>query len=637
MPGELATWADLPVEILDQIIGLCDTPALLTLSYLNTQLNTLALETLFKRENVTSPKLGYIVSRLARPEIVPALNAALWLTHLPHVTYYLNPDVERLFFEVRGLQRLVGRFRQNDRLDLYFSSVDRWFADTGSRRKSGGQMWIEQETWRTIFLRLLRTALNKGCNSMRVEGAHKLQTYYLADQLGDAIQRNVTVNAIVASPPLRVSAPSSSGTAPSSAMLADEMAGARILTPPSRPSIKKRLVRWVKKRLGLKVPSRNSLITGASTSLTPIIHTIPTKPIATPILEAQPLNSALEDTARTLFQTSNPCLKTLNLRSSMMFQPLFFAHTLDLISAHSSTIATLQLVSIKAPQDVWDTLFQTINLPAIQRFVYLYDTLIVEEPLVTPTLLLQFFKRHPSLQIVELYGVDVGDQDKSTEVAFPSVEEGTLPNLGRLDAHPKIISWLLQWPKASPKLDHVCLTSEYMATRLITTIPHFHPYDAFDTGLLALSSLLTPDTPFPPDPIYANTPADLRPIHLQLKFSTENMLLEWFLSHTSTNDTNQGQSVLQLLTNIRRLTISAHYHTRFESEHKQVIPRFLGMFPSLKELELTELPYPDEIQEPGFIEDVKKQVKTLERFVIGRDVVWDVNGVEGSILDECWD
>jgi hypothetical protein len=638
---ELATWSDLPVEILDQILALCDTKTLLNLSYLNIQLNTLAPEALFKRESVTNPKQGYIVSRLAAPEIVPALNVALWLKNLPHVTYYLNPDVKRLFAEVRGLERLVGRVRANDRLDLYFSSVDRWFADLGSGRMSGEQMWVDPVVWRSTFVRLLEMALRQGCRSMRVEGAHRMDRFYVDRKSGKAL---------LSVPP----SPSAGSTSSISSRLA-EATPTSVSSIPTRASIKKRLSRWLRKRLGLKVPSRQPLTTGNLITPTPTIQVTPpqepepTRPETDPTKVVLPCDNVLKQTS---FTVAKPCLRSLNIRSSMMLQPLFFNDTRNLIRAHCHAIETLELVSIKAPRSVWENFFQSLHLPVLKHFVYLYDTLIVEDPLVTPTLLLEFFKRHPSISIIELYGVNVGDHDKSIEIEFPKIDadDELLPNLDQLDAHPKVVSWLLQQPKACPKLTFVCLTSEYLASRLSTTLPNLNPYKSFDAGLLTLASLLIPDAPSPPEEGYVPTSGNIRPINLQLKFSTENMLLEWLLSHTTlahsynnpTHPPNPSsptpqQSVLHLLTNVRKVTISAHYHTRFEIEHKQVLPRFLGILPNLKELELVELPYPEEVRDDMFVEDVRRFVKGLERFVIGRNVVWDVDGFEGSIVDESWE
>jgi hypothetical protein len=170
-----------------------------------------------------------------------------------------------------------------------------------------------------------------------------------------------------------------------------------------------------------------------------------------------------------------------------------------------------------------------------------------------------------------------------------------------------------------------------MATRLAANLPHHDPYDAFNSGIRTISSLLTPG---PSDPSHAPSPQDRRPIHLHFKFSTEDNLLEWLLSHTTINPTQS--SPLELLTNISKLTISAHYHTRFETEHKQVLPRFFGLLPSVREVELIELPYPEDVKDEVFIQDVKAHVKNLERFVIGRSVVWDKEGYEGSVVDSSW-
>ncbi|KXN83808.1 hypothetical protein AN958_01044 [Leucoagaricus sp. SymC.cos] len=389
------TWSDLPNGIIIQVLSYCDTPTLLSLSHLNTHINKLSLTLLFKREHIV-PNYGYTSSYLAPPEILHALNSALWLTHLPKIHFYLNGDKKRLLYEVKGLERLIGRVDSNESLFLSFGNVDRWFWSV--------EPWemrdelIEPVIWRSIFVRLLETALRKGCKSLHVEGGHKLEMYYVGGPSKLIVSSGKDL--VVASPLLL-------GTAST----------ATLLPGSSKPSIKKRLARSITKRLGSQVLGLRSSNTQDKVSATSS---------ASVIVEGVPMPTPTCDTELTSFQTSTSCLTTLNIRSSLMFQHLFFSSTVALIRAHSSTIETLELVSIKAPLTTWTILFKFIHLPVLEKFVYCEDILIVDETVITPTLLLDFFMRHSSLKVVELYGVRVGDRESDEKTVFPSVEEARL-------------------------------------------------------------------------------------------------------------------------------------------------------------------------------------------------------------------
>jgi len=115
-----------------------------------------------------------------------------------------------------------------------------------------------------------------------------------------------------------------------------------------------------------------------------------------------------------------------------------------------------------------------------------------------------------------------------------------------------------------------------------------------------------------------------RPLHVQFKFSTERDLRAWFLMHVTAGATET--SPVQRLTKVTKVTISSHYHTRFDWSMMEVIPQWLKLFPKLKVLEMIELPFPEDLRDETFVQAVKKAVPGLRSWVVGRDrVVWKKN------------
>ncbi|KAF9440951.1 hypothetical protein P691DRAFT_739952, partial [Macrolepiota fuliginosa MF-IS2] len=382
-----------------------DIPALLSLSQINHTLNHLALKRYFKVKEIGSPTLGYIVSGVAAGRPLPALNTALWLDHLPTVVYYLDPDIRWLFDEVRGLTRLVKRVKRNERLELRFM-YDWW----GRKSELGyGVVTVDAGVWVRIWVGLLEAALKGGCRFLRIDGAHVLNTQYAPCSVPRVV------------PGVDAAVPSA-GAVPrvtrSSRLRSEKCLEAQVSSHP-RPAV-------------------------GSAKITPA----PPGASFPPERELSPMPDE-----GTSFQTSSPCLTTLYLRSSMMLQPLFLPHTINLIRNHSSVLCHLELVSIRANNLVWQEFFPKLMLPALQHFTYTFS-MFMGGPLITLQLLLDFFARHPTMREVKLHGVSIRDP-------FPSIEPTLLPSLRHLDAHPRIVSWLLQHPTSCPSLHFVSLTSEH--------------------------------------------------------------------------------------------------------------------------------------------------------------------------------
>ncbi|KAF9452107.1 hypothetical protein P691DRAFT_805634, partial [Macrolepiota fuliginosa MF-IS2] len=272
-----------------------------------------------------------------------------------------------------------------------------------------------------IWVRLLEVALMRGCESMSLVGADWWEMHYVHDSAPAATK--------IASA-LTSAAFTSSGT-----------------IDPGRRTLGQRLVRGIKKRLGIG-SNPPTLASGSRQSSkltrTPLVVLSPSRPELPPIPDEA-----------TTFQTAFPCLTYLRLQTSMMVQQHFLPHTLNLIQTHSPVLRHLELVNIRVEKYLWQKFLSKITLPVLERFKYLFEASCMEEPVVTPQLLLDFFVRHPTIRQIDLvHGISVEDP-------FPPVEPTLLPNLRHLDAHPRIVSWLLQHPIPRPELRFVSLTSEY--------------------------------------------------------------------------------------------------------------------------------------------------------------------------------
>lgn len=64
---------------------------------------------------------------------------------------------------------------------------------TGRTAGIGEYVWVEPVFWRSIFVKLLETALMKRCKTIRVSGAHQVDKFYVSDSFGGIGQKDVAV------------------------------------------------------------------------------------------------------------------------------------------------------------------------------------------------------------------------------------------------------------------------------------------------------------------------------------------------------------------------------------------------------------------------------------------------------------
>ncbi|KAF5359791.1 hypothetical protein D9756_003006 [Leucocoprinus leucothites] len=161
--GSLATWSDLPPELLEEVLIYLDPRSLLTLGKLNHYLNHLALETFF----------GYSLYHIHRKMLVPpfphdedlllsGFYLALWLNHVTELEQSIYGDVYQSIRQFRKLISFVKRLHSMKSLKLrILISPPCW----GWR-----DYRVEGEKLIAELHELVDVAMTKGCETLQIEG-----------------------------------------------------------------------------------------------------------------------------------------------------------------------------------------------------------------------------------------------------------------------------------------------------------------------------------------------------------------------------------------------------------------------------------------------------------------------------------
>jgi hypothetical protein len=547
----------LPVELLEQIIKHLDNRTLLSLSKLSRQLNHISTRTLLRINNITGPSpdsiRSYLVSRLAPPELIPVLYSALWLNTPRSITFYFNPDVKRLVFETKGLKDLIKRMEgKMEQLDLHFGSLDRWVVDRLKKKKTSSAsqdkdseegtesilkegLRLDKWVWKKAFEELLDCALERGTGKLTITGGDKLREVFV-DEGREGREAEE--------------------------MAADIAAAAKAAEANADLGLLLGFSEWVHRLFETGQLS--------ATSQPPFQPRIKRRTVA---VNKWPLKEA--------------CLQTFHIQSSMLLQSLFFSTTQCILQTHAATLRDLRFVGAKVSSDVWQDLLSSIQLPSLETFWYMIDTLVVDYPTMTVQTLQDFLTRHPTITSLTLYGVLLPSK-------FPKIEdEDILPNLTSLEAHPNFIAWILENPRRLPKLTTVAITSEYTASWM----DHPSSYGDFDWALSAISAIP-------------------REIKLQLKLNKEGNLVAWVRVHVE-RYAEQGRSEFPKLKNVKELTVSCQCLVKFKDDFfLGLVPQWLGLLPCMEVLNLVETTNSDEILGMEFPVELGKYCKALKKFFL---------------------
>ncbi|KAF5350440.1 hypothetical protein D9756_008588 [Leucocoprinus leucothites] len=554
---EQVSLISLPVELLDQIAEHLDNQSLLLLCKLSRKLNDIATRAFLKINGISGPTSStpyrYLVTRLDPPGLIPALYAALWLTSLTSITFYFSPDLKRLVFETRGLadliQRLEGRV---EHLELNFGDVDWWVNDRLQRiraAKENGEevheLWealrMDKTVWRAVFERLLDRAFGKGIKTLMVVNGDKIRDVLIDP---DREKRE-----------------------------AEEAAAATVLAAraPVDVGLFYKLSEWV----------HRFFETGqiSTASLPPF----------------QPrISRRVHDTYGGLKYASDQraCLKKLDLHSSMLLQPLFFQKTLKIFRTHAPVLHTLCFIGVRVSSGAWQDLLSSITLPALTSFIYMLDTLLVDYPTITVSTLQDFLVRHPTITSLTLYGILLPSQ-------FPELKsEDILPNLEFLEAHPKVVTWLLKNAETLPTLTTVAIRSEYTASWM----DHRNSYGDFDWALLAISRLP-------------------REIKLQLKLNKEANFVAWITVHVE-KYSPEGRSEFPKLTNVKEFTVSCQYLVKLEeSTLLDLVPKWVALLPCVEVFNLVEISNQEGTLAIKLADKLGKCCQSLKKFMVEMEEV----------------
>lgn len=474
-PGtkETESWSSCPIEIFEQIVVHLDGPSLLNLGKVDHLMNQVALKQLFEQSGVQGVQRGWIFAYSPNDlpkEIVPALCIAFWISdHIHDMRFYMNPDVNQSFREIRGLARFIEKLKYFGGLTIVFNGVDRWISRRA--RFTAFPITIPNNIWRAAFCSLLKAALLKKCEYVEIQGAHSLHHHFETDVAG------------YNEPLIRLD------NQPAKEWLEEEGTYEKEPEPSTliqSSGMTEVLTRWLKRGSS---NGHSRQLFGTTKLVTP--HASP--PSLPPMGE--------------------PCLKQLLIRSPVPLLPLFLPTTLRILNIHAPTITELALVDLQIDEEIYIQRITQLKFPGLRKFSYVYDisTKNAKPSLRTPECILAFLQLNPSINTLHLYGF-------SPAVVLPYISTPLLPRLKSLKAHPRVAAWILCDPDWHAVLEALSLVSDKLEPRMpVELMPALEAgshYQHFDEALLSVAALS-------------------RPVTLELIFRSGQGLLPWITEHVN--------------------------------------------------------------------------------------------------------
>ncbi|KIM41251.1 hypothetical protein M413DRAFT_445290 [Hebeloma cylindrosporum] len=268
----------------------------------------------------------------------------------------------------------------------------------------------------------------------------------------------------------------------------------------------------------------------------------------------------------------------VSIHSDMLLRNPFLEWTITMLNSRASTIGILSVKLSDLPEEIWKMFLDGITLPQLFDFEITGDLMVPFHGFRFADLH-SFLHRHPSIETLHLYGVEI----PKGVWPPPSLRISILPRLKSIIAHPFYVVWilngLLMARKTCGSLTDIGISSEYSRN------PSTFDYTLFDRALQCVAA-------FPAGQI-----------RLMLRFASNNDgdMNDWIEKQLATKNDPSKSNIVSRLENVTSLVVSTFWIIDYDWKSMDMLPDWLAMFPNLREIEFT-----DQAQE---------NVQKLEEFV----------------------
>ncbi|EDR05050.1 uncharacterized protein LACBIDRAFT_330126 [Laccaria bicolor S238N-H82] len=243
---------------------------------------------------------------------------------------------------------------------------------------------------------------------------------------------------------------------------------------------------------------------------------------------------------KTSHSPSRSRLSSLYINSPMLLHPYLFRWTQSRLQTNTRSLTHLRFHDVRS--STWHQLLATLTLPSLCLFDIVTTHQLVGGSGVALGDIHTFLKRHPSIKVLNLSGINFPKPTPKLRNPIPT-------RLRAVGTHPKIIAWLLRGTAAHLKeLKEVTITSE----------PGDFGYDQFDEALEAVALCSRMDA-----------------IHLHFNFVSKTGLHKWFEKHLS-NPTAPSDVVgcIGNLTRVTHLTVRTRHWMKMDDRDEPVVQAF---------------------------------------------------------------